>query len=255
MTVPESTVDRWKYYDVIHADQAFWNPLSEAKVAEIIDLLRLPAGARMLDIASGRGEFLLRTVERWGGSGIGVDASPRCIDGAREAAARRGIADTVEFVQSDGAAFEARAESFDAVSCIGASWIWGGYRGTLEALTRWTKPGGLILSGEPFWKREPSPEHLEATGYGHDLFGTHHGNVLAGEEAGLRFLHTIVSNEDDWDHYEGLHCYSADRYAREHPEDPEATAIVERSRREFDHYLRWGREELGWAVYMFRKPL
>ena len=55
MTASETPVERWKYYDVIHQDQVFWNPLSEAKVAEIIDLLRLPAGARMLDIASGRG--------------------------------------------------------------------------------------------------------------------------------------------------------------------------------------------------------
>ncbi|MGD9933075.1 MAG: cyclopropane-fatty-acyl-phospholipid synthase family protein [Dehalococcoidia bacterium] len=253
MSTPETPADRWKYYDVVHADQVFWNPLSEAKVAEIIDLLRLPAESRVLDIACGRGEFLLRVARRWGATGIGVDASPRCVEGSIEAAARDGLSASVHFVQSDGAAFEAPAESFDAVSCIGASWIWGGYRGTLEALARWTKPGGLVLSGEPFWRREPSPEHIEATGYARDLFGTHHSNVQAGEEAGFRFLHTIVSNEDDWDHYEGLHCYSADRYAREHPEDPAAPAIVERSRREFDHYLRWGREELGWAVYIFRK--
>lgn len=247
-------MDRWKYYDVIHQDQAFWNPLSEPKVAEIIDLLRLPAGARVLDIASGRGEFLLRVAGRWGASGIGVDASPRCIAGSLEASARRGLSGSVQFVESDGAAFEAEPASFDMVSCIGASWIWGGYRGTLEALLRWTRPGGLVLSGEPFWKRDPSPEHIEATGYAAGLFGTHRSNVETAEAVGLQFLHAVVSNEDDWDHYEGLHCYSADRYAREHPDDPDGAAILERARREFDHYLRWGRDELGWAVYIFRKP-
>jgi len=247
-------MERWKYYDVIHRDQVFWNPISEAKVEAIIGLLRLPPGARALDIASGRGEFLLRVAERWGATGIGVDASPGCVQGSREAAGRRGLSGAVEFVESDGAAFEAAPASFDLVSCIGASWIWGGYRATLQALSLWTKPGGLVISGEPFWVDEPSAEYMEAIDCPRDLFGSHRENVHTGEQAGLRFLHAIVSNRDDWDHYEGLHCYSADRYAREQPDDPDLPELLERVNREFDYYLRWGREQLGWAVYIFRKP-
>ncbi len=246
-------MDRWKYFDIVHEDLTFWNPLSEAKVEEWIGLLRLPPGARVLDVGCGRAELLLRLVERWGATGVGVDRSPLCAAGAREKAAARGLADRVEIVETDGAAYSAPDESFDLVICLGASWIWGGHAGTLAALAKWTKPGGMILAGEPYWRREPSPEHLGAAGYGRELFGSHEGNVGTGTAQGLRFLHSIVSNEDDWDRYEGLHCYSAERYAAANPGDPDVPELLEMARRSFDHYLAWGRAELGWATYLFLK--
>jgi SAM-dependent methyltransferase len=247
-------MDRWKYFDVVHQAHLFWNPLSEAKVAELIAMLPLPRGPRVLDIACGRAEFLFRVIERWEGAGIGVDRSPYCAAGARERAAARGLSGVVEIVEADGATFDAEPDSFDLVSCLGASWIWGGHRGTLAALARWTRSGGLVLAGEPFWRSGPSADHLEAAGHAREAFATHRENVSAGEDAGLRFLHSIGSNEDDWDRYEGLQCLSAELYARENPGDPDVREIIETSRRHYDLFLRWGRQELGWATYLFLKP-
>ena len=69
-------MDRWKYFAATHSDHVFCNPLSEAKVDELIELLRLPPGARVLDVACGKGELLCRTATRWKASGVGVDLSP-----------------------------------------------------------------------------------------------------------------------------------------------------------------------------------
>jgi hypothetical protein len=44
-------------------------------------------------------------------------------------------------------------------------------------------------------------------------------------------------------------------YARFHPEDPDLPEIVERADKERSLYLRWGRETLGWAIYVFRRDL
>jgi hypothetical protein len=30
--------------------------------------------------------------------------------------------------------------------------------------------------------------------------------------------------------------------------------MLERKKREKETYLRWGRETLGWAIYVFKKP-
>lgn len=247
-------MDRWKYFDIIHRDHLFWNPLDEAKVGEIIELLRLAAAARVLDIACGRGEFLFRVLERWGASGVGVDRSPFCAAGARERAAARGLAARVEIVEGDGAEYDAPPASFDLASCLGASWIWGGHAGTLEALARQVRPGGLVLAGEPFWRSGPSPGYLAATGYAGDMFGSHHGNVQAGIGLGLQFLYSVVSSADDFDRYEGLQWYAAEHYAVEHPADPDLPEILGRVAKYRDAYLQWGRDELGWALYLFRKP-
>ncbi|HOL16042.1 MAG TPA: class I SAM-dependent methyltransferase, partial [Bacillota bacterium] len=64
----------------------------------------------------------------------------------------------------------------------------------------------------------------------------------------------VVSSPDDWDRYEGLQWYAAAEYARSNPNDPDLPELMERVNRSRESYLRWGRDCLGWAVYLFRKP-
>jgi cyclopropane fatty-acyl-phospholipid synthase-like methyltransferase len=58
------------------------NPSSEAKTDEFISLLALAPGARVLDVASDKGEQLLRITEGYGASSTGVDISPFEVEGA-----------------------------------------------------------------------------------------------------------------------------------------------------------------------------
>ena len=58
-------MDLWKYFAIGHERHLFCNPLSEAKVDELVALLALSDEARVLDIACGKAEFLVRTVKRW----------------------------------------------------------------------------------------------------------------------------------------------------------------------------------------------
>jgi SAM-dependent methyltransferase len=248
-------MDMWKYYDITHRYHRLCNPLNDAKFDELCDLLGLEAGARVLDIACGKGEVLVRLAERFGIAGTGVDLSPYAIRDARERHARRAPGAALEFICLDGAAYRPdRPGSFDLAACIGASWIWQGYRGTLRALREMTKPGGLLMAGEPFWIKEPPREYLEMEGMRRDDYATHHENILAGEAEGLVFLYALVSSDDDWDRYEGLQWYAAAGHARAVPADPDLPEITGRVVRSRDSYLRWGRDCLGWAVYLFRKP-
>jgi hypothetical protein len=114
------------------------------------------------------------------------------------------------------------------------------------------KPGGWVIVGEPFWLQEPSEDYLEVSGYAREDFGSHFSNAQAGEQRGLDLVHTIVSSKDDWDRYEGLQWYATDEYARTHPDDPDLVEVVERVGKARAVYLRWGRDTLGWAIYMFR---
>ena len=68
---------------------------------------------------------------------------------------------------------------------------------------------------------------------------------------GLGPLYTLVSDSNDWDRYEGLQWNAAERYAVDHPDDPDVPSLMESMREQRDRYLRWGRDELGWAIYVF----
>jgi SAM-dependent methyltransferase len=247
-------LELWKYFAIGHAGHVVCNPLSEAKLDELIELLEIPPGGRLLDIACGKAELLLRCARRWSCTGVGVDLSPPFAAEARQKIRRAGLAERLEICEGNGAEYDGPAAGFDAATCLGASWIWGGHRGTLEALAAWAKPGGRVLVGEPFWHGEPPPAYLEASGLQRSSFASHSGNIEAGTAQGLRLLHSIVSSADDWDRYEGYQWNAAERYAQANPSDPDVDELLETMRRNRDVYLRWGRDELGWATYLFLKP-
>ena len=57
---------------------------------------------------------------------------------------------------------------------------------------------------------------------------------------------------DDWQLEDALEI--AQRMLREHPDDPDLPEITRRVHASRETYLKWGRDTLGWAVYLFRMP-
>lgn len=230
--------------------------MSVDKFEELIALLRLEPGDRVLEIATGKGEFLIQLAEQYDIEGIGVDLSPYCVSDAKEKYQQRIPNAQLSFVEMDGADYKLKVwESFDLVACIGASWIYGGHRGTLKALNEMAAPGGWVIVGEPYWQLEPKAEYLEAIGEKRSAYGTHYENMKVGQELGLKLVYTLVSNQDDWDRYEGLQWYAAEEWANEHPDDPDVVEVLKRVRENKENYLRWGRDTLGWAIYLFKKEV
>jgi len=77
-------MDVWKFYNITHREHILCNPMSLEKLEQLIALLPLKPGARVLDIAIGKGEFLIRLAERYRQmTGTGVDLSPYCIADVR----------------------------------------------------------------------------------------------------------------------------------------------------------------------------
>lgn len=247
-------MDLWKYFDITHREHVFCNPMSVEKFEELIALLRLEPGAQVLEIAMGKGEFIIRLAEKYRIEGIGIDLSPYHVSDAEKKCKERVSDAQLTFLVMDGAYYQPdKPESFDLVACIGASWIYGGHKETLKALKEMTAPGGWLVVGEPYWRQEPAAEFLKATGEERSKFGMHYENVEAGQELGLELVYTLVSNPDDWDRYEGLQWYSATEWTHAHPDDPDVREVLKRVAENRANFLRWGRETIGWSIYLFKK--
>ena len=98
-------MERWKSFAITHQDHVICNPLSGSKLEEMLDVLALRPGARVLDIASGKAEVLVRLAETYGISGVGVDLSPFCVRDADAKARQRSVGDRLRFVEQDGQQF------------------------------------------------------------------------------------------------------------------------------------------------------
>ncbi|MBN1297367.1 class I SAM-dependent methyltransferase [bacterium] len=246
-------MNQWKFFDVTHRKHILCNPMSVEKIDRLIALLHMEPAARVVDIACGKGEFLIRLAERYPRiSGLGIDSSPFCIADVRKKHHDRLPGASLRFLEMNGADFSGDSERFDLVACIGASWIFGGHRGTLKALCTLAAPRSWIIVGEPFWMCEPDAAYLAAIDEKRENYGSHADNADAGREQGLELVFSIVSSRDDWDVYEGLQWYAAEAWADSHPDDPDVETVLQRVRNGKAAYLRWGRETLGWAIYVFR---
>jgi SAM-dependent methyltransferase len=251
--MPERKLDMWLYYDATHRDHLFCNAINEEKMKQLARVLELDSSTRVLDIACGHAECLVSWAEQFGISGVGVDLSPYAIQHAEKRRSSRVPDADLQILHQGGEDYRAD-DPFDVAMCVGASWIWNGFEGTLKALISFAKLGGLIVSGEPYWMREPPDEYLKAEGMTRDQFFTLDGCRKVALGLGLGVVWMIGSSLDDWDRYEMDQAASFDRFARERPDHPDLEAIRALRKKADENYLRWGREHLGFATWVFRTP-
>lgn len=246
-------MDMWRYFEITHALHTVMNPSSGARLDELGDVLDLTASSRVLDVGCGHAELLIRWHRRFGATGLGIDASPYAFERARRRVEEHVPDGSVEVRHGKGEEFTTD-ERYDVAVCLGASWIWGGFRGTLEALTGFAKPGAIVVSGEPFWKADPPPAYLEIEGLTADSFHTLGGCHAVARELGLRPVWMQVSSGADWDRYEMTQAMAVDHFVRANPDDPDLDALLAQRDLHDQAYLRWGRDVCGWAIWAFRTP-
>jgi hypothetical protein len=176
------------------------------------------------------------------------------LDAARERAQWTGALGRLHLDGIDIRDFRADPETFHFTVMLDAGGIAGGMSGICQKLRGWTRSGGHVLVGLGYWKRKPPGELIAMLGGRQKEINDHAGNVQAGIAAGLIPMHAVTASIDEWDDYEWKFCRSIEAYAREQPDDTDVPAMIDRVRRWRDVYLRWGRESLGFAAYLFYRP-
>jgi SAM-dependent methyltransferase len=139
---------RQTYGTIAHPGLRYNNPFSPAKMEEMIDLLQLPASAEVLDLGTGKAELLIRLVERYQVSALGLELDASDLQEAREQIAARIPSGRLELRQDDAHTFEPGPQTFDLACCVGACHIFGGIQPTLEHLAPW-----CVLGERSWWVR------------------------------------------------------------------------------------------------------
>lgn len=243
----------FKYDSIAHAEHDVFVPLSRAKLDFVIELLGLNEDARILDLAAGKGEMLIRTCERYGCRGEGLEPSPFFLAAARGEASTRLAKDQVKFLETEAFELEVEPETYDFVMCLNSR-PFGDLAETLRKSWAMVRSGGLFLLGEWHWTSDdPDPAYIDFLGCGTDAYETHPGIVQMAAKEAFTPLYLTTSGLDEIDHYEALSMCAIERWLRFNPGDIHAGAIKERSRKWRDAFVQWGRIELGFGLYLFLK--
>jgi hypothetical protein len=244
-------MDVLRQHEIAEAGHRILNPFTDEKLELLGELCQWRRDQHLLDLASGKGEMLCTWARRHGIRGLGVDISEVFVPAARDRAAHLGVADRVRFELADASTFRVDEASFDAVACIGATWIGGGLTGTIGLMRPAVVPGGLLLIGEPFWREEP-PAEARDIALGSNEFTSLEGTLDRFEDAGLELVEMVLADEHSWDRYQAAQWWTVAAWLDEHPGHPDAAGMREYLNRSRRSYLAYGRRYLGWGVFVLR---
>lgn len=214
------------------------NPLPAETFDRAVAELELTRESRAIDFGCGKGDLLRRIVARFGCHAEGVDISSQLIDAAVEALP------SARFVVADARSHRVEP-GYDLAACVGASHAFGSTIDALTALGRAVRPHGTVLLGEGYWRRDPDPEYLAATGMKRDEMLPLDMTIALAWTRRLALKETFVATEADFLRYESAHAQAI----AAHGDD----AMKTRSRAWQAAFETWGRATMGFALFVFEK--
>lgn len=77
-------------------------------------------------------------------------------------------------------------------------------------------------------------------------------NCSLAVEQGYDLITCSECSLEEWDAYEDQYSRNVEDYVRANPRDPDAESIPPRIRSWREAFLRWGRDTLGFGLYLLR---
>jgi SAM-dependent methyltransferase len=244
-------VDLPRHFTIRESSHRIHNPLTGEKLATLGRALSPAPGTAVLDLACGSGELLCTWARDHQVTGTGVDISTVFLGRARGRAAELGVTGRVTFVHGDASGYVA-SQPVGLAACLGATWIGGGAGGTVGLLRRSLAPGGMMLIGEPYWRRDP-PDQATVEG----CHATSRDEWLPLPELiesfgrlGCDVVEMVLADQDSWDRYAAAQWLNIRRWLDAHPDDELAGQMRAELSSAPARHARYQREYLGWGVFV-----
>ena len=235
-------------WEIVERDHVLQNPTSAEKILLLGDYARLSPESRVLDLACGKCGPATILASTYGCRILGVERLPAFADEGRARVAAAGLEALIEVQTADAAEFRLEPDAWDAVLCLGATFIWGTIADAAAVLAPAVRAGGYLAIGEPYWRQWPPPAGSDFEEYV-DLQAT----VARFEASAVALTGIIAASDDDWDRYESLHWRSVEEWLAEEPEHPDAADVRGRHVRIRSDYVSATRALLGWAIFVGRR--
>jgi SAM-dependent methyltransferase len=196
------------------------------KLVALGQIMGLNQDSQVIDFGCAKAKALILWARYFGISGLGIELSEGFCTEATEQIVEEELTDRIQIVCHAGESYAYEPGGYDVACCIGASFIWGGFRPALQALKHVIAADGQIVIGEPYYTQKELPQELV------DFEGECHTEVELLDiihEEGCKLVHILRASSDDRDWYTAGWPYEWMRI-----------------------YLEHMRSLHGWAMYLIR---
>ena len=223
------------------------NPTTPEKVLTIGTVLGLHKGSRVIDFGCGYGEVLALWAQNFDISGVGIDIRLSACERAQQKMRDHGLANRITIICANAAEYAFEPHTYDVAACIGATFIWDSFQAAIGHMKAAIRPNGKLAVGEAHWRSANIPPEYAQT---QPIF--HHEYELAqlARTEGFDLEYLVRASHSDWDRYESDNWYGLVRWLEANPDHPAHAEVAEHLHSSQDEYLRYGREYLGWAMYV-----
>lgn len=237
--------DLFEIFEALHHTMRIANPMSSDDLDQVVRLVDPVDDETALDIACGYGELLIRLRSAAEIHGQGVDLSPWMIAAAHRYASV-GATD-LRWTIGEGKKIPVEP-THDLVMCLGATWIWHGFNGTVRAAAERTSPGGRIAIGDMHIRDGVDPDAVK----------DQHGRLMSQAELdetferhGIDVLGRINTSDAQWDDYQARTAEAAVAWRHLHPGERADGYVEEQRAWESDHER--DKSLLTWSVWVGQK--
>ena len=208
---------------------------------------------RIVDVGCGKGEVLLRAMQRFNALGTGVEPNPAFAAAVLARARESALSADLVLHELPVAEVPLFGATFDLAICTGAGHAYGDTPDALASLARLVPTGGWGLFGAGYWKRDPEPEYLEAFGGTEDEMRPFDVTVALPAAASWTVTAYHASTPLEWDDYERTYAKNVRGWVAANATDPDAEAFRGRIEAWNGAYERGGRETMGFVTLVMRR--
>jgi SAM-dependent methyltransferase len=131
-------------------------------ILKVIEELRLPKTARILDLGCGKGAVSIQIASRFGFHVTGIDAMEPFLRDAIRKAEEFNVSNLCEFIKADILNYTLNKHNFDIVILASLGGVLGSLRNTIARLRMQVKNNGCIIIDDGYLKQS---DHLNRKGY------------------------------------------------------------------------------------------
>ena len=245
--------DPFRFTTIAHSSHAFLGPVSETSVTALLERIPIATASRVLDVGCGKGELLARTLERLGGTGVGVEPNPTFAADARARAAQHLSPDAAIIIEKKFTDADLGEHAFTLGICTGSLHAFGDWSAAIDGMSRLVTADGWALMAPGYWKQPPSPDYLEILGGREEELRSLRETTATAKARGWQLIAGHESTLAEWDAYEHAYAANVRAWCAAHPDDVDAKPFGDRIEHWSTAYETWGRDTMGYALLLLRR--